>query len=56
MPLYEYRCTACNARFARTEPIAAHSGRRSRPACPKCRSAAVERVISPFFAKTVRKS
>ena len=25
-------------------------------ACPQCRSRAVEQVLSPFFAKTVRKS
>ncbi len=31
------------------------SGRR-RPACPECKSRAVEPVFSPFFAKTVRKS
>ena len=56
MPLYEYRCTACNARFSRAESIAAHDRRAGQPSCPKCRSTAVERVISPFFAKTVRKS
>ena len=54
MPIYEYRCTACNERFTRQEPIGEH-GRR-RPACPKCDSRAVEPVFAPFFAKTVRKS
>lgn len=56
MPLYEYRCTACQERFTRTESIADHANTRSRVACPKCASAAVEPVFSPFFAKTVRKS
>lgn len=56
MPLYEYRCTACDERFARAESIAAHDRRSAGPTCPKCNSSAVERVISPFFAKTVRKS
>ena len=35
MPLYEYRCTACNTRFTRTEPMSEHVAR-SRPDCPKC--------------------
>lgn len=55
MPLYEYRCTACDERFARTESITKHGGR-SRPDCPKCQSRSVEPVFSQFFAKTVRKS
>jgi putative FmdB family regulatory protein len=54
MPIYEYRCTKCHARFSRQEGLAEH-GRR-RPACPQCKSRAVEPVFSPFFAKTVRKS
>ncbi|MGH7531098.1 MAG: FmdB family zinc ribbon protein [Gemmatimonadales bacterium] len=54
MPVYEYRCTACTERFARTESITEHGTRR--PACPKCGAGAVEPVVSPFFAKTVRKS
>lgn len=54
MPLYEYHCTACDERFARTESIAKHA--RTKPPCPKCGSRAVEPVFSPFFAKTVRKS
>ncbi|MGH7521541.1 MAG: FmdB family zinc ribbon protein [Gemmatimonadales bacterium] len=55
MPLYEYRCMACDARFSRTESMAEHSARPG-PACPKCDSRAVEPVFSDFFAKTVRKS
>jgi putative FmdB family regulatory protein len=54
MPIYEYRCTACNERFTRHEPIGEHG--RKRPDCPKCGSRAVEPVFAPFFAKTVRKS
>jgi len=55
MPLYEYRCTACDALFSRSESMAEHSAQ-SRLACPKCDSPAVEPVFSDFFAKTVRKS
>jgi len=54
MPVYEYACTECNERFMRHEPIEDHG--RQPPACPKCSSRAVEPVLSPFFAKTVRKS
>jgi len=54
MPIYEYRCTKCRTRFTQQQGIEEH-GRR-RPACPKCKSRAVQQVFSPFFAKTVRKS
>ncbi len=54
MPIYEYRCTKCRKHFSQHEEIEEH-GRR-RPACPHCKSRAVEQVFSPFFAKTVRKS
>jgi len=54
MPIYEYHCTKCDAQFTRQEGIEEHG--RTRPACPKCRSRAVEQLPSPFFAKTVRKS
>jgi putative FmdB family regulatory protein len=54
MPIYEYRCTKCQARFSQHEEIEEHG--RTPPACPQCGSPAVEQVLSPFFAKTVRKS
>jgi len=54
MPTYEYRCTKCRKHFSQQEAIEEHG--RKRPACPKCKSRAVERVYSAFFAKTVRKS
>ena len=54
MPIYEYRCTTCGERFSQTEEIVDHGA--TPPACPKCASRAVEQVLSPFFAKTVRKS
>jgi putative FmdB family regulatory protein len=54
MPIYEYRCTKCRRRFSQQQGIEEHG--RKRPACPKCKSRAVEQVYSPFFAKTVRKS
>ena len=54
MPIYEYRCTKCETRFSQQEEIEQHG--RTPPACPQCGSPAVEQVLSPFFAKTVRKS
>ena len=54
MPIYEYRCTKCDARFAQQEGIEEHGG--EPPACPACKSKAVEQVFASFFAKTVRKS
>ena len=54
MPIYEFRCTQCRRRFSHSMPISEHG--RKRPACPKCGSRAVEPELSPFFAKTIRKS
>src|SRR6058998_2626892 len=52
MPIYEYRCTECHTRFSQQQAIEEHG--RKRPACPACKSQAVEPVLSAFFAKTVR--
>jgi len=54
MPIYEYRCTKCHKHFSQQQEIEEHA--RKRPACPNCKSRAVEQVYTPFFAKTVRKS
>ena len=54
MPTYDYRCEKCGHSFSRVETISAHE--RSKVACPKCKAAAVSRVFTPFYAKTVRKS
>ena len=54
MPTYEYRCEKCGHEFSRIESISAHE--RSKVSCPKCTSATVSRVYTPFYAKTVRKS
>jgi len=42
MPIYEYRCTACEARF---EEYLTTSDKPS-PPCPSCASTAVERLMS----------
>ena len=55
MPAYDYRCRACQERFIVQETIAEHS-RGAQVACPKCRSAEVERVIAAAYPRTPRKS
>jgi len=54
MALYEYRCSACDHIFSVFHPVEEHG--KARVTCPKCKSAKVEQVFSPFYAKTVRKS
>ncbi len=44
MPIYEYRCRACAVRF---ETLARASSAPA-PACPKCGSADVVRLVSTF--------
>ncbi len=54
MPTYDYRCEKCGKRFSRIEAILTHG--RKKVTCPKCKSAAVAQVFTPFYAKTVKKS
>ncbi|MBI4502117.1 MAG: zinc ribbon domain-containing protein [Gemmatimonadetes bacterium] len=54
MPTYEYRCDKCGKQFSRIESISTHG--RKKASCPKCKSAKVSRVFTPFYAKTVKKS
>ena len=45
MPIYEYRCTACDERFSLLQPVgASHTGIH----CPKCEGTDVERLLSTF--------
>ncbi len=48
MPLYEYRCTDCGARF---EQLRRMSEADRDLTCPKCRSAKVKRELSTFASK-----
>ena len=53
MPLYEYRCQCCGARFERL--VRALAGDRAgQPAivCPQCQSEQVERLLSAFARTT----
>jgi putative FmdB family regulatory protein len=54
MPTYEYRCKACGHRFVEYLSIGEYEKHKAQ--CPECGSAEVERVLSPFFAKTSRKA
>jgi putative FmdB family regulatory protein len=54
MPSYEYECGKCGKRFSVVQRISEHTGRP--PACPKCKSRNTRQLLSPFFAKTGKKS
>lgn len=43
MPIYEYRCTACDERFEELVPAGGEP-----PECAKCGSREVERLFSSF--------
>ncbi len=43
VPIYEYRCAACEERFEELLPAAAAA-----PRCPRCNSEEVVRLISQF--------
>lgn len=47
MPMYEYRCQECNARF---EQLRRMSEADTNLICPKCESKRVERLLSAFAA------
>jgi putative FmdB family regulatory protein len=55
MPTYDYKCTECRKSFAEQQSFEEHD-RGKRVKCPKCGSRKVERVLSPVFAKTSKKS
>ncbi|MFV2074423.1 MAG: zinc ribbon domain-containing protein [Thermoanaerobaculales bacterium] len=45
MPIYEYRCKSCEARFSRLQRVGAGAdGLR----CPECESEKVDRLLSTF--------
>ena len=46
MPIYEYQCLTCGKRFSLL--LLSHTA--AVPACPKCRSAKVEKLMSRFMA------
>ncbi len=54
MPTYAYQCLKCGHQFERVLSVADHN--RLKVTCPQCRSSKVVQVVTPFFAKTSRKS
>lgn len=54
MPTYQYRCKKCGEAFELTEHMTDHTATQHK--CPKCKSKQVAQVMTPFFAKTSRKS
>ena len=55
MPTYEYRCRKCGEVFDRVEHVQQHQTP-SHLRCPKCDSDEVVSVVTPFVAKTSKKS
>lgn len=55
MPTYEYRCRKCGEVFDRVEHIEQHQTP-GHLRCPKCDSDEVVSVVTPFVAKTSKKS
>jgi putative FmdB family regulatory protein len=55
MPSYEYRCRQCRRSFVKVMTFGEHE-RKSKPACPKCRSRKVEQLPSSFQAVTGKKT
>ncbi|NNG15921.1 MAG: zinc ribbon domain-containing protein [Gemmatimonadales bacterium] len=54
MAVFEYHCAACGRNFERFMSLAEHE--QAKVKCPDCKSAKVEQVFAPFYAKTIRKS
>lgn len=54
MPLYEYVCRKCHKKFGEVLSFKEHDTKKLH--CPKCKSADLEKVIEPFFARTASKT
>ena len=54
MPTYVYRCQPCDRPFEIVRSMREHE--REAPRCPECNGKRVEPVLTPFFARTSRKS
>jgi putative FmdB family regulatory protein len=54
MPLYEYQCENCGKVF--TAAMSLQEREHAEVRCPGCNSKDVRRVITPFIAKTSKKS
>ena len=54
MPTYDYRCPNCKKKFTLILSIKEHDSAKVK--CPKCGGKKPEQLITPFQAKTSRKS
>jgi putative FmdB family regulatory protein len=54
MPTYEYRCEGCKHEFVLVMSISERET--TKVTCPKCQNNNVSQLLSPFIAKTSRKS
>jgi putative FmdB family regulatory protein len=54
MPIYDYKCLACNKKFSLVLTVEQHEKKRVK--CPSCHSSKVEQQIAAFFAVTSKKS
>lgn len=48
MPIYEFRCTACSARFSEFYRSIGEAQAAARPPCPACSSLQTQRLLSAF--------
>jgi len=54
VPVYEFRCSACQTQFEARQSVEEHTAKP--PACPSCGSERlVEPLLSTFYARTARK-
>ncbi len=49
MPIYEYECASCSARF---ELLTSRSKAKDSPECEQCGSGDTQRVMSGFFGRS----
>lgn len=54
MPTYEYQCLKCEKEFTLVLSIKDHDEKKAK--CPKCGGKKLKQLITPFTAKTSRKS
>ena len=54
MPMYDYKCLACNKEFLLALTLKEHES--GTAACPSCGSKKLEQEITSFIVKTASKS
>lgn len=54
MPSYDYQCEKCNKKFTLVLSMKEHDAKKGK--CPKCGGKKLKQLLTPFIAKTSRKS